>query len=85
MFLPETVYWLHANNKITKAEEFLLNAGKMNNVQFTTPILIPPKVNDDSVKEKKYLEEKTFLERTKAKLKHIFTKIFYSNNSLQTQ
>ena len=85
LYLPETVYWLNANNKIEKAENILIKAGKLNNVQFIRPILIPPQINDDILKEKKYFEEKSFLEKAKTRLKKVVKTIFYSNNSLETQ
>ena len=40
-WLPETVFWLHANNKIEEAEMVLLRAAKMNSVILVRPIFKP--------------------------------------------
>ena len=84
-FLPETVYWLHANNKIKKAEEVLISAGKLNNVQFTRPILMPPQNQNSFVENEKDFEEKTFIEKMKTKYRQIFKKDSKSNEKLKTQ
>ena len=40
-WLPETVFWLPANNKIEEAEMVLLRAAKLNSVILVRPILKP--------------------------------------------
>ena len=84
LFLPKSVYWLHANNKIKKADKILLSAGKLNNIAFTTPILARHRQDGNLPQKKNYFEKKTFLQKIASTLKTSFKSIFKSDGKLKT-
>ena len=52
-WLPETVPWLHANDRHEDAENVLLRAAKMNNITLKKPILKPyhDEEDDEGIKD----------------------------------
>ena len=89
-YLPETVYWLHANGKIEEAEKILIKAGKINKVEFATPILASPENKTDIEnniynEDKTFLKEKSFFQRLKIKIQRFSNNFFKKPQNYKTQ
>lgn len=55
-WLPETVPWLHANDRVEEAEQVLIRLSNYNQVTFPRPIIKPLQVHHQKEKEESLLE-----------------------------